>query len=393
MAEQVKVFKNVVDQVVPVTATEVVLHTTSSTQRAVLKDLDCINLGAGVTLDLDGRTMNTGTSTGELERTKSLIMGPSSTLKLKFPAKDPVGFNGMFFFNGSEGINIVSDATVINAPTITSISGTPVPRSSGFVYKPLVTDTIFYFAIESGVIYKHDETGAVVSSSNLGIANVHQMGTDGTYIYTVKSATLLGRKNIATYVDTDITMTGVAMAVPAHNQGCWTIYHDGKVYSKTNGGSTSVTICTIATGVVTSKYSTDFNVGSYDDGGCLVVNRAGVPFIVAQGTSFMMYWNLDTDIVTKIAGGGGSTEYGNGACEVEAGVALILGELNDRVTIIDTNLGVPSILRYEYPNNPYQLVEGSNGSFGNSIAAAGGLVPIPQRAFSAYVAGIDITED
>ena len=47
MAEQVKVFKNVVDQVVPVTATDVVLHTTSSTQRAVLRDLDCINLGCG----------------------------------------------------------------------------------------------------------------------------------------------------------------------------------------------------------------------------------------------------------------------------------------------------------------------------------------------------------
>jgi len=393
MAEQVKVFKNVVDQVVPVTATEVVLHTTSSTQRAVLKDLDCINLGAKVTLDLDGRTLNTGTTAGKLERTKSLIMGPSSILKLKFPAKDPVGFTGMFFFNGSEGINLVSDATVITAPSITSVSGSIILRTGGFVYKPLATDTPFYFAIASGVIYKHDETGTVVSSSNLGITGVHQMGTDGTYIYTVKSSTLLGRKNIATYVDTDITMTGDAMALPGHNQGCWTIYHDGKVYSKTTGGSTTVTICTIATGVVTGKYNVDFNVGSYDDGGCLVVNRAGVPFIVAQGTSSMMYWNLNTDIVTKIAGGGGSTEYGNGGCEVEAGVALIFGELSDRVTIIDTNSSVPSVIVYQYPNNPYQLVEGSNGSFGNSIAAAGGLVPIPQRTFSAYVAGIDITED
>ena len=393
MAEQVKVFKNVVDQVVPVTATEVVLHTTSSTQRAVLKDLDCINLGDGVTLDLDGRTMNTGTSAGQLERTKSLIMGPSSTLKLKFPAEDPVGFNGMFFFSGTEGINLVSDATVITAPSITSLSGSSIERTDGFVHKPLAADTPFYFAIASGVIYKHDETGAVVSTSNLGHTGVHQMCTDGTYIYTVKSGTLLGRKNIATYVDNDITMTGDTMAQPGLNQGSWAIYHDGKVYSKTSGGSTTVTICTIATGVVTSKNSGELNVGGYDDGGCLVVNRAGVPFIVAQGSSAMMYWNLNTDIVIKIAGGGGSTEYGNGACEIEAGVALILGEASDRVTIIDTNLAVPSVVRYLYPNNPYQLVEGSNGSFGNRIAAAGGLVPVPQRTFSAYVAGIDITED
>ena len=63
--------------------------------------------------------MNTGTASGNLERTKSLIMGPSSTLKLKFPAKESIGFLGMFFFNGTadnEGINLVSDATVINAP-------------------------------------------------------------------------------------------------------------------------------------------------------------------------------------------------------------------------------------------------------------------------------------
>ena len=395
MAEQVKVFTNVVDQAVAVTATDVVLHTTSSTQRAVLRDLDCINLGSDVKLDLDGRTMNTGTASGNLERTKSLIMGPSSTLKLKFPAKESIGFLGMFFFNGTgsnnEGINLVTDATIINEPVITSLSGSSIARSSGFVYKPLVTDTPYFFAMNSGVIYKHDISGTVVSQQSTG-TNAHQMGNDGTYIYYIKSATLLGRMAIADLTTSDVTTTGVSMAIPGDNQGSYVIYYNGKVYSKLNGGSTAVTMTTLATSVVTSKTDANFNVGSYSDGATLVTNEAGVPFIVEQGTTHTSVWNMNTDVVIRITGGAGSTEYGNGGAEIQKGIALIVGEETDRVTIVNTNFPVPAVTVYKYPDNPYQL-NNVNGSFGNRYALAGGLVPIEPRKFSAYVAGIDITED
>ena len=395
MAEQVKDFKNLVDQAVAVTATDVVLHTTSSTQRAVLRDLDCINLGSDVKLDLDGRTMNTGTSSGNLERTKSLIMGPSSTLKLKFPAKESIGFLGMFFFNGTgsnnEGINLVTDATIINEPVITSLSGSSIARSSGFVYKPLVTDTPYFFAMNSGVIYKHDISGTVVSQQSTG-TNAHQMGNDGTYIYYIKSATLLGRMAIADLTTSDVTTTGVSMAIPGDNQGSYVIYYNGKVYSKINGGSTVVTMTTLATSVVTSKTDANFNVGSYSDGATLVTNEAGVPFIVEQGTTHTSVWNMNTDVVIRITGGAGSTEYGNGGAEIQKGIAIIVGEEFDRVTIVNTNFPVPAVTVYKYPDNPYQL-NNVNGSFGNRYALAGGLVPIEPRKFSAYVAGIDITED
>jgi len=395
MAEQVKVFKNVVDQAVAVTATDVVLHTTSSTQRAVLRDLDCINLGSDVKLDLDGRTMNTGTASGNLERTKSLIMGPSSTLKLKFPAKESIGFLGMFFFNGTgsnnEGINLVTDATIINEPVITSLSGSSITRSSGFVHKPLVTDDPYFFAMNLGVIYKHDISGTVVSQQSIG-TNVHQMGNDGTYIYYIKSATLLGRMAIADLTTSDVTTTGVSMAIPGDNQGSYVIYYNGKVYSKLNGGSTAVTMTTLATSVVTSKTDANFNVGSYSDGATLVTNEAGVPFIVEQGTTHTSVWNMNTDVVIRIAGGAGSTEYGNGGAEIQKGIAIIVGEEFDRVTIVNTNFPVPAVTVYKYPDNPYQL-NNVNGSFGNRYALAGGLVPIEPRKFSAYVAGIDITED
>jgi len=395
MAEQVKVFKNLVDQTVAVTATDVVLHTTSSTQRAVLRDLDCINLGSDVKLDLDGRTMNTGTSSGNLERTKSLIMGPSSTLKLKFPAKESVGFLGMFFFNGTsainEGINLVTDATIITEPVITSLSGSSITRSSGFVHKPLVTDTPYFFTLNTGVVYKHSITGAVVAQQSIG-TTAHQMGNDGTYIYYIKSATIYGKMAIADLTYTEVTVSGASMSIPGDNQGSYVIYYDGKVYSKLNGGHTIVSILTLATGVVTQKTDANFNVGSYSDGATLVTNEAGVPFIVEQGTTHTSVWNINTDVVTRIAGGAGSTEYGNGGAEIKPGVALIVGEETDRVTIIDTNFPVPAVTVYKYPNNPYQL-NNVLGSFGNRFALAGGLVPIEPRKFSAYVAGIDITED
>jgi hypothetical protein len=396
MAEQVRVFQNLVDQAVAVTATDVVLHTTSSTQRAVLRDLDCINLGPGATLDLDGRTMNTGTSLGKLERTKSLIMGPSSTLKLKFPAKDSIGFLGMFFFNGTgsnnEGINLVTDANVINEPVISSLGSLSVPRSSGFVHKPLVTDDPYFFAMNAGVIYKHDINGDVVSQQSTGSSGIHQMGSDGTYIYYIKSATVLGRMAIADLTTSDVTTTGISMAIPGDNQGSYVIYYNGKVYSKLNGGSTAVTITTLATSVVTSKTDGNLAVGSYSDGATLVTNRAGVPFIVEQGTTHTSVWNMNTDAVIRVSGGAGSTEYGNGGAEIQAGIALIVGEETDRVTIVDTNFPVPTVTVYKYPDNPYQL-NNVNGSFGNRYALAGGLVPIEPRKFSAYVAGIDITED
>ena len=69
-------------------------------------------------------------------------------------------------------------------------------------------------------------------------------------------------------------MTGDSMALPGVitkdvGQFIMTV----KCILNTTGGSTIVTICTIATGVVTSKTDANFNVGSYSDGGSLVTNE------------------------------------------------------------------------------------------------------------------------
>tara|TARA_B100000780_G_scaffold4078_1_gene3293 strand:+ start:213 stop:1400 length:1188 start_codon:yes stop_codon:yes gene_type:complete len=395
MAEQVKVFKNVVDQTVPVSATDVVLHTTSSTQRAVIKDLDCINLGINVDLDLDGRTLNKGTALGALERTKSLIMDTSSTLKLKFPAKTTTEFLGMFFFNGAEGINLVQGALDPEKPSITSVNNTSIQRGSGFVYKPLATDTPYFYALEQGnsIAYKHNIAGEVVGQVAL-TSGVYQMASDGTYIYYIKSATVVGRKRISDGVDSDVAVTnGVSMAMPGHNQGSYTIYYDGKVYSKNVGGLGNATVMTLSTGAVTLKNDGGFNVGSYSDGACVVVNTSGVPFIVEQGTSHYYYWNLNTDVLTRVSSTSqASTEYGNCACEVAPGIALILGEQTDRMMLINCNTTPPTKTQKIWPDNPYKL-HSDNGTFGNYLAVAGGMVSVEQRKFSAYVAGIDITED
>ena len=401
MAEQVKVFKNVVDQVVPVTATDVVLHTTSSTQRAVLRDLDCINLGAGVTLDLDGRTMNTGTSLGNLERTKSLIMDVSSTLKLKFPARASTAFKGMFFSGGAEGINsiYVESAADVLKPTVTSITNAANVAdagSAGFVHEHSTTGVITFYRIKDGMVFVHNEDGTLNNSFDWTIsiaAAKYAMCSDGTYMYCVKSATLIGRRHIETGVDSDFTVTGASMVTVADNQGSYMVHHNGKLYSKNSGGNTNVSTCTISTGVVTLKTDNKFNVGSYSDGATVVTNTSNVSFLIEQGGSGWYYWNLSTDALIYLANGTNtSTEYGNGACEVAAGIALIFGEQNDRATIIDTNFSTPTWSTFVFPNNPYALHQ-TVGQFSNRFTIAGGVVNIPARSYSAYVAGIDITED
>ena len=399
MAEQVKVFKNVVDQTVPVTATDVVLHTTSSTQRAVLKDLDCINLGGGVTLDLDGRIMNTGTSSGNLERTKSLIMDVSSTLKLKFPARENTAFKGMFFCEGAEGINSIyveSAADVLN-PTVTSITNSANAAdagSAGFVHIHSTTEVLTFYRIKNGVVSVHNEDGSLNNSfdwtSTISAAK-YAMCSDGTYMYCVKSATLIGRRHIETGVDSDFTVTGAAMQIVSDNQGSYMLHHNGKLYSKPSGSNTNVSTCVISTGVVTLKTDSKFSVGGYSDGGTVVTNTSNVSFIVEQGVNGWYYWNLGTDALIYTANGTStSTEYGNGACEVAAGIALIFGEHNDRATIIDMNPATPKWSTFIWPNNPYALHQ-TVGQFGNRFTIAGGIVSIPARSYSAYVAGIDIT--
>jgi len=397
MAEQVKVFKNLVDQVLSASAQDVVLHTTSSTQRAVLRDLDCIGLGKGVTLDLDGRTMNTGTDEGVLERTKSLIMGPSSTLKLKFPARNTQAFKGLLFFSGTEGIQLAEgNGTDGSFNSLTQIGATTsVNRgTSGAIHTNSTTGDITFYRRLGSTVHVHNEAGTETSSFMFGANS--QIVEDATYLYTVHSSTLIYRRHIETGVRTDLTCTGEAVKIPADNQGSYIAVHGNFLYAKQNGSGTIVSITNLTTGATTHKSDANFNVGSYSDGGGLVVNTSGVPFIVEVGTTYWYYWNLNTDVLTRTsANSQSSTEYGNGFFEIATGIAVIFGEYNDGATVINTNGSTPVRTRTTKSagGHSFTLNTTNVNSFGDKFGVAGGVVSIAARSYSAYVAGIDITED
>ena len=86
MSEIIKVFKNVNTQNHVGAATSLTLASTTASQQAVIKDVTCPGVRKA-DLDLDGFTImsTTGTDTDkDLNATGNLIMGPSSTLSIKF---------------------------------------------------------------------------------------------------------------------------------------------------------------------------------------------------------------------------------------------------------------------------------------------------------------------
>tara|TARA_R110002074_G_scaffold52860_5_gene133161 strand:- start:1226 stop:2434 length:1209 start_codon:yes stop_codon:yes gene_type:complete len=401
MPEKLKVFQNIVAQEVPVAETTVPLVTTSSTERAVIKDVDCIDLGANVTLDLDGRSMATGDSLGVLTRTKKLVVDTNSVLSLKFPSRANVGFRGMFFGHGGiEGNNYIEGGPTVMTPQITSIStgaDASKSRTSGFVHVHSVTGDITFFAILNGMVYEHNHLGQLLTSFPFGTSSTRQMCTDGIYMYGVTTTSTFTRRHIESGV-TDSFTCAPNINVPADNQGSYTLYHNGKLYNKGNGGHGYAQIITLTGNpalncAVQQVTNNDLAVGGYSDGATVVTTVAGVPYIVEQGTNYFTYWNLDTDVVTKVASGStASTEYGNGACEVSPGVALIFCEHDDRIVIIDMNESPPAWSTSKWQDgNPYSTVQASN-CFGNKFTIAGGIVPIAPRSFSALVSGVTITE-
>ena len=377
---------------------EVVLHTTSSTQRAVLRDIDCIGVGPGATLDLDGRTLNSSTDAGVLERTKSLTMGPSSTLSLKFPAVSTVTCKALMFFSGVEGMQLAegngSDASFTSQTQLSSGTTSVVYGTSGAAHVDSVTGAVTFYRNDAGTIHVHDATGAETSSFSFG--GNSQIVEDTTYLYTVYSSTEIYRLHIETGVRTDLTCTGSAVQIPADNQGSYIAVHGNFLYAKVNAISSIVSITNLTTGATTHKTDANLSISNYSDGGGLVINTSGVPFIVEVGTSYWYYWNLDTDVVTKTTESSQSAgEYGNGFFQIAQGIAVILGEYNDGATVINTNGANVVRTRTTKQNggHNFTLNIANPNSFGDRFGIAGGVISVPARSYSAMVAGIDITED
>lgn len=283
-------------------------------------------------------------------------------------------FYGLAFFSGTAGMFLLKGSgTSTTLDSMSQLTTVATSGRSGFVHRDANRD-VFFYRFYSATMYKHDVDGTLLSTFQFA-SGCNQVCTDGTYMYAANGSKIF-RKHITTLVDTDITVSG--MAVVGTNQGAWIVYHDGHLYSKASASSTTITQYSFSTNTVTTLSDSLFTSGTYCDGGCVVTNNAGVSFIVELGTTYTWVLNLDTlgTTTTPIrvnTGSASSTEYGNGAAEISAGVALIYGEQSDRTTLVDTNTNPPTVTTTLGAVSTHKPVHASS-HFGNSFGFAGGIV-------------------
>lgn len=401
MSDQVKVFKNVNTQTATGAAHSVTLATTSSTQRAVIKEVNCKGV-KNATLDLDGRTV--ATSTTDMVASGSLIMDVSSTLSLKFPElpvkyKD-TNFKGMFFSNGTDAMNYMerdsgptTTGALVNMDDITQLSGSSnyPTNSSCAAYKG--TDLIFY-RYNQGTVYEYTKASAS-PINQYSFGGGHSLTTDGTYLYNIPNSTATSvinrRKIIDGVVDTITPASNVSGQ--GSNQGSFLLHHNGYLYTKHTGPSGSMEIIKLSDMSVVTITNAD--LGSYSDGGCIVQTKLGDAYVVEQGTSGWQWYKIGgtpTAFTNASGSSDASTEYGNAAVEVMPGIAFIFNEASDDLTIIDMN---PSPPVWQHIGSASARTAAVSNAFSNQFSICGVLDNDGGQdlvIYDAYTSGVLISE-
>ena len=415
MPEVIKVFKNVHTQNALGAAHTVVLATTAANQTAVIKDVACAGVYA-VDLDLDGRTVVANTiDTKDFSASGDLIMGPSSTLSLKFPfiaAPVPVTrFIGMFFSNSTDTMNVLrgDGLTTLGVDHVltscTSLSTSNNRQALGATAcKVGGVDT--FFRKTAGAVYQYGSgaAGAIASFPFGGTGQTsYSLCNDGTYLYSSPNSTTttIYRRHIVNAVNDTLTTTSSFSGCVA-NQGSGMAYHNGKLYSKQSGGDSTIWVLNLSTLAVTQIQGA--SVGSYSDGFGIVTNDAGKTFLVEQGTSHFYYWDVDssdTTIGTPTAtsgsinnGSAASTEYGNAFVEVAPGICFMYTESSDDLTIINMNKDPVNDLSnvWKHVGNSTSRNGSIHNSYGSEFSACGFIDKYnPAVNYDAYCSGVLVT--
>jgi hypothetical protein len=406
MAQTLKVFKNVNTQTAVGAAQSITLASTGSTEQAVIRDINCNGLGGIATLDLDGRTVLSSTvASPEIKANGTLAMDSSSVLSLKFPAiaaAQSPSFRGMFFSSGNDGCNtLIGDGVGSGITTsMTSITnheqGGHSSHSACSAYK---SGVLTHFKRSSNQVYEHTTSNAYVANYSFGSG--YGMATDGTYLYNIHNSTntTIHRRHIVNgTVDTLTTLSQVEGQ--AANQGSFLEYHKGYLLSKGQGGNGQMYMINLSTMAVTSITNAALS-GGYSDGAAVVTTRAGVPYIIEQGTNGWMYYELHPDggpssttTFTQMGGSSNaSTEYGNGGAEVAPGIAYIFCEAGDDLTVIDMNANPLSAAWAHYND---ASAGGRNAAvydaYSSDFTFTGMLEPkIEAVEYNAYVSGVLVT--
>ena len=401
--EQVKVFKNVHTQTPTYgSAFEVVLAQTSSTEKAVIKEVNCKDVGTA-TLDLDGRTLATSTGDGaDMIASGSLIMDVSSVLKLKFASKTTpttASFKAMIFSDSSDALTYV-EGTGVAAATGTSTSATSATNRStsgqnandAFAAIKPGESAITYFRYYDANIYEYNATStSAVTSYSFGSG--YGACTDGTYMYNIPSGsgqTSINRRHLSTgAVD---TVSCGSVSGRQGNQGSFLLHCNGYLYTKQEGGASTMFVIKLADGTVSQV--TNGNVGSYSDGATIVTTHpdsaaGGKSYVVEQGTNDWQWYEIGGTATTFTHASGSSsasTEYGDGGFEIAPGIAMILCEQSDDLSIIDMNTSPPQWTHIASPSTRNLLVHNAIGSY---FAVAHYLtIDAQEYPYDAYTSGV-----
>jgi hypothetical protein len=408
MSETLKVFKNVHTQNAVGAAHSVTLASTSGTQRAVIKEVNCKGVLAA-TLDLDGRTVMTSTIAGkDMVASGNLIMDVNSVLSLKFPLLGtPVSknFKGMMFARGSDGIGMIRGnadhssglATTMTSTTRLTSSSTPASSACAAIHP--TSGALTFFRMNSGTVYEYidNATANVVTSYNMGSSSIQGLATDGTYLYGIVEGgtSSVHRRNIATGTN-DTFSTSQTVYGQGSNQGCFLEYHKGWLYTQGTGGEGTAYAIRVSDGQVTEITSASMS-GSYSDGGTIVTNAAGQPYLLHVGTSQWKWLKLlaaggpdDTDFTNTSNSSGASTEYGDGGVEVAPGIGFFMCEQSDDLTIIDTNTNPPS---WQHISSGTDRNFGTQNDYGDKFAVCGFIQPdVLAVNYDAYCSGVLVTD-
>ena len=403
MSEIIKVFKNVNTQTHVGAATSLTLASTTASQQAVIKDVTCPGVRKA-DLDLDGFTImsTTGTDTDkDLNATGNLIMGPSSTLSIKFPLVGPPstqGFEGMFFSSSSDTHNYmvgdgIGDGLTTKMTSIVNFS-TANDRHCDSATACDVAGVATFFRQYSGTCYMYQSTTSTTETTSFTFGaggSVQGLTNDGTYLYTKSQSndSTIYRRHIVNAVSDTLTAASNFEGQGA-NQGSFFLHHNGYLYSKYSASSALMYIMNLSTLAVTSVSST--NLGGYSCGACVVTTLAGESYIVEQGTDYWQYYLIGgSGGFTQMSGqSSSSTEYGNAGAEVAPGVAWIFDEQSDDLYVIDMNTKT----WVEIATPSQTATKGAvHDQFGSRLGFCGILRPQEYAVnYDAYCSGILITD-
>jgi hypothetical protein len=306
----------------------------------------------------------------------------------------------MFFAEGNTGIQYLTGSGSGSPTSLTHVQRTSSNNACDDAVAAIPPvgapgggdgSTVYFYRVYNNQINKYDASGTAVATSISHGSTGYSVACDGTYLYRAGSGSqsTLWRTALLDHANDTLT-TSVAYQGCQGNQGSYLLYHDGYLWSKREGGYSENWSINLATLEAKQHSYSDFNVGSYCDGACVVTPAtgplAGKALIIEQGTSYWSYYNIETDTVTRMTGAtNGSTEYGQGGGEIAPGVALIFSELSDQCSLIDMN---PSTPTWTFGSAaPFTTTQ----SFGNRFGFAAHLKESTGFTYSTYASGIEIT--